>query len=133
MEKILKITTFINVALVIAAISSCASVESKKANVVIEKESSSLLRFERVTVTRSESVITVHGTLHSRTRSSVPGHIGITFLSTNGDVLQTLKTDYHRGSLRARDYNFSVEVPLDLPDGSTVRLVHHRRDHNGNG
>lgn len=129
MKKKVSIAVFISVALVIAAISGCASVESKKANVIIEKESSSLLRFERVTVTRSESVITVRGTLHSRTRSSVPGHIDITFLSTNGDILQTLKTDYHRGSLKARDYNFKVEVPLDLPDGSTVRVVYHRRAH----
>jgi hypothetical protein len=133
MGKILKITAFISVAFVIVVVYGCASVESKKANVIIEKESSSLLRFENVRVTRSESNITVRGTLHSRTRSSVPGHIDITFLSTNGEVLQTLKTDYHRGSLKARDYNFKVEVPLDLPEGSTVRLVHHRRSHKENG
>lgn len=113
------------------ALSSCTSVQP--ADVVIEKETPSRYRIENVLVTKVDTTVTVHGTLHSRSRGSAPGHVDITFISTNGDVLHTVKTDYHRGSLKARDYKFHVELPLALPDGSTVRIVHHRRDHNGNG
>ena len=114
-----------------AALSSCASVQP--ADVFVEKETSSRYRIENVLVTKGDTTVTVYGNLHSRSRGSASGHVDITFISTNGEVLQTVKTDYHRGSLKARDYNFSVKLPLMLPDGSTVRIVHHRRNHNGNG
>ena len=115
------------------ALSSCASVQPNKANVIIEKDTSSRFRIENVLVTKVDSIITVSGKLHSRTRGGAPGHVDITFVSTNGDVLQTLKADYRRRSLSARDYEFHVELSLALPDGSTVRIAHHRRAHNGNG
>lgn len=109
----------------------CASVESKKMNVNIEtEESSPTLRFENVRVTSTDSIISLEGNLHSSSRSFVGGHVDITFVSPDDEVLHTFQTDIRRSSLKSREYHFHAEVPLVLPDKSTVRIVYHRRTHN---
>lgn len=134
MNKILNVIAFLVVVVVITAAFGCASVESKKMNVKIEKEESSpILRFEDVRVTSTDSIISVEGNLHATTRSFVPGHVDITFVSPDDEVLHTLQTDIRRRSLKARDYHFHVQVPLVIPDESTVRIVYHRRTHYKNG
>ncbi len=131
MEKILKIATFLVVAVTITVVFGCASVESRNTNVNIEKiESSPIMRYENVRVTSTDSTITVEGNLHASTRSYVPGHVDITFLSPDDEVLHTFQTDVRRQSLKSRDYHFHAEVPLVLPDESTVGIVYHRRTHN---
>ncbi|MGH1536616.1 MAG: hypothetical protein ACRBDX_00970 [Gammaproteobacteria bacterium] len=111
----------------------CASVNSNSANINIEKESSGLISFERVNVRSDDSTLTVSGDLHARTRSVARGHIDITFISPDEVVLHELTTSIKRRSLKNRHMHFHVNVPLVLPEGSTVRLVHHRKSHNGNG
>ena len=133
MKTIFKLVVYIFI--VCVALSGCASVQSSKADVIIEKDTSSRYRIENVLATSANSTVIVSGKLHSRSRSrgSAPGHIDITFASTNGEVLQTVKTDYRRRSLKSWHYMFRVKVPLTLPEGSTVQIAHHRRAHNGDG
>lgn len=130
----MKTITVFYIFIVYALLFACASVESRKVNVNIEKEIlSPNLRLENVRVTSTNSKISIQGNLHTRTRSIVPGHVDITFVSPDDKVLHTLQTDIRRRSLKSRDYHFHAEVPLVLPDGSTVRIVYHRRSHDGNG
>jgi hypothetical protein len=116
-----------------ALLFGCASVNSNSANINIEKESSGLISFERVNVRSDGSTLTVSGDLHARTRSVARGHIDITFISPDENVLHELTTNIRRRSLKDRHMHFHVKVPLDLPEGSTVRLVHHRKSHDVNG
>ena len=109
----------------------CASVNSNDTNFKIEKESSGLIGFERVFVRSDDSIVTVSGDLHARPRSAARGHIDITFISPDEKVLHELTTNIRRRSLKDRHMHFHVKVQLDLPEGSTVRLVHHRKSHNG--
>jgi hypothetical protein len=134
MKKILKFRAFLVVVVIIAAAFGCASVESKKMNLNIEtEESSSLLKFENVRVTSTDSIINVEGSLRTTIRSIVPGHVDITFVSPDNEVMHTLQTNIHRKRYKSRYYEFHVQVPLVLPDESTVQIVYHRRLHNGNG
>lgn len=114
-----------------AFLSGCASVDANKMNVNIEKkESSSLLRFKNVRVASTDSIVTVKGSLRATIRSIIPGHVDITFLSPEGDVLHALSTDIHRIKQNSRDYHFHAEAPVALPDDSTVVIAYHRRTHN---
>ena len=109
---------------------SCATVESRKMNVNIETEDSSpILRFENVRVASTDSTITVKGSMRAVIRSTIPGHVDITLLSPEGDVLHALSADIHRLKYKSRDYHFHAEVPVVLPENSTVEIVYHRRAH----
>jgi len=131
MKTRIKLAVYIFI--VCVTLTSCASVQSNKADVIIVKDISSRYRISNIQVTKDDSLVTVAGTLHSQTRSRFPGHVDITFLSKSGEVLHTTIVDYRRKSLKSRNRMFRVKIPLELPDGSSVRIVHHRRDHNGNG
>lgn len=119
---------FIYMVTLIVIMSACTSVDSKKANVNIEVDSSPRIQIFDVAVRATNSHVTVSGSLHKRShsRTAIPGHIDITFLSPNGEVLRELETDYHRPSINSRESTFSVKVPLLLADGSTVRIEHYR-------
>ena len=107
----------------------CAGVQARKANVNIEIESAAQIRIFDVAVKSTPSTVIVTGTLHKRShgRSVIPGHIDITFVSPDGEQLHTVKTKYHRSSINSRDSTFEAEVPLELPDNSTVRIEHFRK------
>lgn len=136
MHTIITYTTKTFIIFVIAAtVSACTGIAPKNANVNVERESSSLARIFNVMVTSSDSGVTVSGTLDKRfhSRTVIPGHVDIIFLSPEGEVLHQLQTDYRRSSLKSRHSTFRVEVPLQLPDGSTVRVEHHSRSKTQNG
>lgn len=116
-----------------ALFSGCANVQSNKSNISIEKESSGFVRFEKVIVHSEDSTVTVSGSIHSQPRNAAIGHVDITFLSPDGDVLHVLKTQIHRQSIKDRHLHFRVKTSLVLPECSTVRIVHHKSSHNGNG
>ncbi len=110
-------------------VSGCASVQTKNASIDIEILPTAQIRIFNVTVKSTESNVIITGTLHkgSHGRSIIPGHIDITFLSPDNEVLQTVETKYRRSSLNSRDSTFKVEIPLELADGSTIRIQHFRK------
>lgn len=115
------------VLLVITIVTGCANIESRSADVSIEKVSSSIAHFDRAFVTSTQTSVEIYGVLHKRhhSRTIIPGHVDIEIISPEGEVLSKLETDYHRGSIKARQSTFHVSVPMVLPEGSTVRLIHH--------
>ena len=119
---------FVYMVTLIVILPACASSQFRNADINIEVDSSSQIRIFDIAVRSTDSNVTVAGSLHKRShgRTVIPGHIDITFLSPDGDVLRKLETDYRRSSINSRDSTFSVEVPLLLADGSTVRIEHYR-------
>lgn len=110
-------------------LAGCAGVQARKANVNIETESAAQIRIFDVAVKSTPSTVIVTGTLHKRShgRTTIPGHIDITFISPDGEQLKTVRVEYHRPSINSRDSRFKTEIPLNLPDDSTVRIEHFRK------
>ena len=117
------------ISMVVLLISSCAGVQTKKANVSIEIAPTSKIRIFNVAARSTESNVIVTGKLHKRShgRTIIPGHIDITFLTPDNEILLTVETKYRRSSINSRDSTFNVEIPLELADGSTVRIEHFRK------
>ena len=122
------IPNLINLLIVSFVLIACASTQPNQTKVNIEKEASSGTRIQDVVVTSSASTTVVSGTLHTkrRVRTTLPGHIDITILSPNGEVLHKLKTEYERSAIEFKNFDFRTEIPVALPNGSTVRVKHHR-------
>ena len=127
MKTIIKLVVYVFIVGAVV-VSGCANVQSNKTDVIIEKDTSSRGRIQNVLVTPTDSTVIVSGTLHNRnfSRAPIPGHLDITFLSPDGEVLHKLKTDYRRNSIKPRDSYFRIEVPMVLPPDSIVRVKYHR-------
>ncbi len=108
------------------ALSGCASMEADFADVKIERVHSASAQIENIIVTKTDTVVTITGTLQSRTRSYPIGFAEITFISPDNEKLHSLKSDYRQRDSGSREYHFYLEVPLHVPDGSTVRVTHVR-------
>jgi hypothetical protein len=126
MNKILNNAAILIAIVVIAVVSACTTIKSKNANVNIERNSSVHASIYNIAVTSTESTVTVSGTLHKkhRKRTYIPGHVDIMFVSSDGALLKRVKTDYYSRSYKSRTSMFRAEVPLALPEGSTVYLTH---------
>ena len=96
--------------------------------VVVEKVTSPSAYFSKTSVYSTDSKITVSGELRKRlpSRSHIFGHVEIEVISPDETVLCVIDTSYHRRSLKSSRSIFSVDLPLKVEDGSTVRLIHHR-------
>lgn len=114
-----------------AIVSSCATSHVNlvaDGKVIVEKVSSRSAYFPKIAVYSTDSKMTVSGELHKRKpgRGHIFGHVDIEVVSPNETVLCTINTDYHRRSLKSFTSIFSVDIPLRVEDGSTVRVIHHR-------
>lgn len=125
----IKYKLVVSVFIVSLAISGCASFERNNADVLIEKEIFSRFLIGAVEVTNKDSSVIVSGTLRSQRRGNAPGHIDLTFISTDGVILYEGITDLRGRSLSTRTYNFRAELPFVAPSGSTVRVKYHSSKH----
>lgn len=112
-------------------VSSCAThgvdlVANEK--VVVEKVSSPSAYFSKTSVYSTDSKMTVSGELRKRRSSKghIFGHVEIEVLSPDDTVLCIIDTSYHRRSLKSSTSIFSVDMPLKVEDGTTVRIIHHQ-------
>lgn len=123
------INSIINILMLVLLLTACANTGTRRVDINIELEPSAGIKIFNVAVDTTLKHTIVSGTLHKKShgRTIIPGHLEIIFLSPEGDMLHTLETKYRRSSLNARDSTFRVEVPLVFEEGSTVRIVHHRR------
>ena len=95
-------------------------------SVNVEYSSSHELHFSRVGVYQNDAGLIIAGELHKRGhgRGPIPGHIDIEIIGPDDAILASKSIHYHRGSLKSRRSQFSVEIPIDLPVNSTVRIMH---------
>jgi hypothetical protein len=95
--------------------------------VKLETVSSRAIHFERVAIYASDTGLVVSGELHKRHhgRGPISGHIDIQVVASDGAILATTNIKYYRGSHKSRTSNFFVEIPIELPMNSTVRIMHH--------
>ena len=97
-------------------------------NVVVEKVSSPSAYFSKTSVYSTDSKMTVSGELRKRrsSRGHIFGHVEVEVISPDETVLCVIDTSYHRRSLKSSSSIFSVDIPLQVEDGSSVRIIHHQ-------
>ena len=125
------IVLFMTILLSSIIISGCATnrvdlVANEK--VVVEKVTSPSAYFSKISVYSTDSKITVSGKLRKRlpSRSHIFGHVEIEVILPDETVRCVLDISYHRRSLKSSSFIFSVDIPLKVEDGTTIRIIHHK-------
>jgi hypothetical protein len=73
--------------------------------------------------TETEVIGEIHGSTHGR--GHIRGHIDVEIIYPDGtmQVKETFK--YHNRGGKSRVTPFSIKVPIVVPEGSTIRIIHH--------
>lgn len=106
----------------------------ERGEVKVEYEPSHHTHFHRVSARPEKGEVIVSGYLYKRShhRRSLHrlghtwGHVDIKVLSSGGDILQQGYTRYTRvGRSKSGKFNLSVRFPDAIPQGSSIRVIHH--------
>ena len=93
----------------------------------LERVPSTQVKISDVHVLREDGVMAVYGKITPFRRAGfIPGHIHMEVIDPNGKLLRELSADYKRGDTKSRSAHFYVQLPMEPPVGSTVRVIHHR-------
>ena len=117
----------------IAAAMGCASLApdlvSRGAVTVDHNPSRYSAHWSHVSVRRTESGTAISGEIHKRSlrRGKLGGHVDIEVVSPDGTIFTKMTTPYGYGSStgHVQHAGFSAVLPVQVPEGSTVRLIHH--------
>ena len=112
------------------ALQSCAVKPLKLVSedkITVETVPSIYGHISRVSVESSETGTRVSGEVHgsSHQRGYIRGHVDVEVIFPVGlmQEKETFKYHYHGGKSRATP--FSVEIPIVVPEESTIRVIHH--------
>jgi hypothetical protein len=80
-----------------------------------------------VSVLASEPGVRVAGEVHGSThgRGYILGHVDIEVIYPDGTMQEVIAFKYQNRGGKSRATPFSVEVPFVVPEGSTIRIIHH--------
>ena len=125
-----EIAFFYLVLATIFALQSCAAKSLDLADagrVNVETIPSKAGQVERVSILASDMDIRIAGEVHGsfHQRGYIYGHLDVEVISPNGDMLWKETFSYRNRGGKSRTTPFSVEVPVVIPDGSTIRVIHH--------
>jgi hypothetical protein len=85
--------------------------------------------WSHVAVRRSESGTAISGEFHKRSlhRGKLSGHADIEVVSPDGSLLAQTTAPYGYGSTtgKVQRAGFSTVLPVQVPEGGTVRVTHH--------
>lgn len=114
----------------IFALQSCAAQPLNPVSedkVTVETVPSIYGHVSRVSVVSSETGIRVAGEVHgsSHQRGYIRGHIDVEVIFPDGTTPEKETFKYHYRGGKSRATPFSVEIPIVLPEGSTIRVLHH--------
>ena len=100
----------------------------KEGNVAIELVPSSSVKITRAYLVSTDKTLEVHGELMrrlSQSRLRIPGHLHIELVDPDDVVLKVADVDFIHKNVNSRVARFHLPIPVDLPAGSTVRVIHH--------
>jgi hypothetical protein len=80
-----------------------------------------------LSVLTSESGIKITGDVHGSThkRGYIQGHIDVEVISPDGTMQAKETFKYQNRGGKSRTTPFSAEIPVLVPDGRTIRVIHH--------
>ena len=124
-----EIAFFYLVLATIFALQGCAAKSldlADEGRVNVETVPSSRGYVSRVYILASDMGIRIAGKVHGASdhRGNIFGHLDAEVISPNGDLLWQEEFSYRNHGGKSRTATFSVEVPVVIPDGSTVRVIH---------
>ncbi len=101
--------------------------------VQIEKVSSGWATVRFVSVIQEDDEIELRGEVTRRLvgRGPIPGHIDFEVIGPDGIALEKAVIDYHRRSVKSRYSKFHTTLSAAPPVGSTIRVTHDTRAHEG--
>jgi hypothetical protein len=94
--------------------------------VTVETVPSIYGHLSRVSVVSSETGIKVAGEVHgsSHQRGYIRGHVDVEVIFPDGTIQDKETFKYHYRGGKSRATPFSVEIPIVIPEGSTIRVTH---------
>lgn len=114
-------------AITLLTVNACTSNSVKSEHEIkIERIDSSIAKIRHVYLTGESDQMTIRGTLERRFsgRGSIPGHLHITLLNPQGEVLKEADISYMRKHLKSSMSRFSTKLPAKLMPGSTIKITH---------
>lgn len=109
---------------------------SSNINIVKEEVAIERIHSDRANITRaylqtSGATMLLRGELKRRLpgRGSIPGHLHIELINSDGVVFKEADIGYKRKSVKSRISNFYLDIPSDPSGIKSVRIIHHSRSH----
>ena len=132
MELTTRLEILLSVALIAAAL-GCASQAPdlvRQGAVTVERDpSNSSAHWSGIWVRRTEGGVAISGEFRKRSfqRGKLKGHVDIRVASADGVILAqtTVPYGYGYGTGKIQRARFSAVLAVQVPGGSTVRVVHH--------
>jgi hypothetical protein len=96
--------------------------------VKIERIPSKFAYFSNLNIYLTETGVTISGELKKRIPTKgypIPGYVEIEILSPDNLLVTTVNTNYKRKRRKSLTSIFIVYIPELIPDGSTIRVIHH--------
>lgn len=123
----------LGVFLVLSTLFTLQSCATKTLNLVsegkvnIETVPSNYGHVSRVSVVSSETGIIVAGDVHgaSHQRGYIRGHLAVEVIYPDGTMQEKETFKYHNRGGKSRVTPFSVELPIVVPEESTIRVIHY--------
>ena len=118
------------VVLIVFSITGCATNAEKnflsKNNITIERVHSKNVHVEKADVIKTANGIRVYGYLkrHAKPRGTIPGHIDVEIINSNGESQGITRDSYSRTN-RRKQVKFSVVLNAVPENGSIIRVTHH--------
>ncbi len=84
---------------------------------------------------RAPDGMDLHGELKRKLagRGQIPGHLHITLIDPQGQILKEANVDYKRHNAQSNHAHFSIPLPVSLETGSTIRITHMAAERNDLG
>ena len=116
-----------------AVLAGCATYTDpvREGGLSIERVSSQRAVVGYVYVRDESGKYRVRGTVKKRflSRGPIPGHVHITLIDPDGEILSDTPVRYMRKSAKSRSADFHLELGPEPPTGSTLRVSHHPASH----
>jgi len=105
---------------------STTSMVQDEKGITIERVDSSTATISNVYLTYSDGFLSLRGEVKRRLmgRGPIFGHLHITLIDPAGEILKVADINYMRRNIKSSTASFSERLPIDLSQGSIVRITH---------
>jgi len=120
--------------LLIASGCSTTNTVQQESGITIERIDSSAATISNAYLTYQDGFLSLRGEVKRRLmgRGPIIGHLHVALIDPEGNTLKVADINYMRRNIKSSTASFSERLPLDLSEGSTVRITHFNSEHHDN-